>query len=103
MSVDERIREARKELAQLQTSDHPAHAEQKRQDYIEALKRERGSVEARRAVALVRGDKHERIPSPFRPGEYVEGELSGTEAAERCAKQLADIDRELERVQLPLA
>jgi len=103
-SVEERIRAVRKELEALQTADHPAHIEQKKQDYIEALRQERSFMKARLAEALKRGDKHERILSPYKLGEYVDGELTGTEAAERCSRSLEAIDAELERVQsLPLA
>jgi hypothetical protein len=97
-TLDDRIRAARKELADLQSADHPAVIEQKRQDYLEALQRERGFTLHHYSAAVKRGDAHERIPSPLVRGEFIEGELSGTEAAARYKRQLADIDAEIARV-----
>ncbi len=97
-SVDDKIREARKELEQLQSAAHPTVIAQKQADYLEALRRERGFVEARRAAALALGDKHERIPSPIKRGEYVNGELTGCQAAAKLGRRVADIDAELDRV-----
>jgi hypothetical protein len=82
----------------LQTSTHPARVEQHRQDYLEALARERAGVAANHAAALRRGNAREKIPSPIKRGEYVEGELTGNQAAARLERQLADIDREISRV-----
>jgi hypothetical protein len=64
----------------------------------QALHRERAGVVANREAALRRGDAREKIPSPFVRGDYIEGELTGYEAARRLERQLGDIDAEVARV-----
>jgi hypothetical protein len=97
-SIEDRIREAHRELEALQTADHPARLEQKRQDYLDALHRERVGVAAKHAAALRRGSGREKIPSPIVRGEFVEGELTGYQAAHRLECQLQNIDAEIARV-----
>jgi hypothetical protein len=65
---------------------------------LEALYRERVGVASYCAAALRRGNSREKIPSPIVRGEYIEGELTGVQAAARLERQLADIDREISRV-----
>jgi hypothetical protein len=102
LSVEDRIRDLHRELEALQTSTHPARVEEKRQDYLEALHRERVGVAAKHAAALRRGSGREKIPSPIVRGEFVEGELTGYQAAARFERQLGDIDREISRVRQDL-
>ena len=94
-SVEDRIREVRRELAELRTADHPAHVEQKRQDYVEALHRERRAAEQQLTLGRSLGDRRETIAGG---GPLYESTKTGAELAEEAQQTIDAINREIARV-----
>lgn len=93
--IREKIKALRKEATELESR---GVEEERREAYVSALRAERRSVEHSLAVAVRLGDKRERIPDPFSPGGFTEGERTGTEIAAHLNERLAAIDTELQRV-----
>ena len=94
-SVEDGIREVRRELADLETADHPAHVEQKRQDYVEALHRERRAAEQQLRLGRGLGDEGQVI---LGGGPLFESQLTGTQLAEEAQQTIDAINREIARV-----
>ncbi len=104
MSVEERQRELRAELKQLDGADHPLALEEKHQAYIDGLKREKAMAEQTLEGARAHDpDDRERLHSDRdNPNSLAYARRTWGERAAELERTVAAIDLELERVH-PLA
>jgi hypothetical protein len=105
VNVEEKIREVRRELEALQSADHPANVEQKRQDYVDGLKREKAMAAQQLATARGHdpGSRESLHSDRDNPNALAFARLTWGERAAELEQTVAAIDAELERVQSPLA
>jgi hypothetical protein len=97
-AADDRIRQLRSEIRDLEGAEHPLRVEEQRQAYLTALGQERRGAEHQRALGLQLGDERETIADPIAPGGFKLGERTGRDIALEAEKRLADIDAEADRV-----
>jgi len=104
LSVLDKIRTLRREADELEESGDAVEEEQAAR-YLRALTVEHDMVAQQLAAARSRPpDEHERcVPDPRTPDQSAVARLSWGERADGLAQRLLDIERELDRVQAPLA
>lgn len=96
VSVEDRIRELRSEIQELETSEHPLAEQERRESYLAALREERAGVEGTRRRGLSLGEERETIADPF--GGFTLGERTGHDLVIASELRLEAIDAEINRV-----